>query len=226
MESKPKDKSKEETDKGLGTVPKDKPGEGSKVPVEPLATKSTELGISSSGQSGVLPSQQMLLNLTKKHFDLEEVWNIQEVYAILGDHGLQRVMERAEAKFDKWRRKQGFKFSEISQERARRGFLLYTLLDTCVASVNDLFLITGADRAYYRSYAERVMKGLTQNAPSGWLRVAYMRLKEWSQREEIMEGMDAIGNGPKGKGPNKDLLKVLTWITLKAYAFYCKQMMR
>jgi hypothetical protein len=117
-------------------------------------------------------------------------------------------MERAEAKFDKWRRKLGFKYPEISQERARRGFLIYTLLDYCVSSVNDLFLIMATNRAWYRSFAERVMKGLTQNAPSGWLRVAHERLSEWSVRE----------------GANKDILKVLTWVALKAYAFYWKQM--
>jgi hypothetical protein len=208
MESKPKDKPKEETDKDLGTVPKDKPGEGSKVPIGPEAAKSVEVGISSSEHSGVLPSQQMLLDLTKKDFDLNEVWKVQEIYALLGEHGWQRVMERAEAKFDKWRRKLGFKYPEISQERARRGFLIYTLLDYCVSSVNDLFLIMATNRAWYRSFAERVMKGLTQNAPSGWLRVAHERLSEWSVRE----------------GANKDILKVLTWVALKAYAFYWKQM--
>jgi hypothetical protein len=208
IETKPKDKPKEETDKGLGTVPKDKHEEGSKAPIEPLATKSVEVGISSSEHSGALPSQQMLLDLTKKDFDLAEVWNLKEVYALLGEHGWARVLERAEEKFDKWRRKLGFKYPEISQERARRGFLIYTLLDYCVSSANDLFLITGANRAWYRSFAERVMKGLTQNAPSGWLRVAHERLSEWSVRE----------------GANKDILKVLTWVALKAYAFYWKQM--
>jgi hypothetical protein len=205
-----------EAKKEIKESPEDKLQEGVKTEAkraaEPIfkqeAPSSTELGISSSGQSGVLPSQQMLLDLAHKDFDLNEVWKVQEIYALLGEHGWQRVMERAEAKFDKWRRKQGFKYPEISQERARRGFLIYTLLDYCVSSANDLFLITGANRAWYRSFAERVMKGLTQNAPSGWLRVAHERLSEWSVRE----------------GANKDILKVLTWVALKAYAFYWKQM--
>jgi hypothetical protein len=208
LDSKPEDEPKE--------TPQEKPHEGEKTEAKegaetvykPLAPSSADLEVASPGHSGALPSQQMLLDLTKKEFDLDEVWKLMEIYAILGEHGWQEVLERTEAKFDKWFRKRKFEVSEHDQEKTRKAFLIFTLLDYCVSRVNNLFLITGGMRGMYRSYAEHVMSSIIKYDPSGWLKPAYDRFLQWSSLEDL----------------NKDILKVLTWVTLKAYAFYLKQM--
>jgi hypothetical protein len=209
-DSKPDNEAKE--------TPQEKPHEGEKTEAKegaetvykPLAPSSADLEVASPGHSGVLPSQQMLLELAKKDFDLDEVWNVTEIHVILGEHGWEEVSERTEAKFEKWLRKRKFEISEHDQRKTRKAFLIFTLLDYCVSRVNNLFLIRGAMRGMYRSYAEHVMSSIIKYDPSGWLKPAYDRFLQWSQIEDL----------------NKDILKVLTWVTLKAYAFFCKQMMR
>jgi hypothetical protein len=207
-DTKPKDEPKEAPEEKPQEGMKTEAKEGAETVYKQEAPSSVELGVASPGHSGVLPSQQMLLELAKKDFDLDEVWNVTEIHAILGEHGWEEVSERTEAKFEKWLRKRKFEISEHDQRKTRKAFLIFTLLDYCVSSVNNLFLVTGPMRGMYRSYAEKVMSSIIKYDPSGWLKPAYDRFLQWSSLEDL----------------NKDILKVLTWVTLKAYAFYLKQM--
>jgi hypothetical protein len=147
---------------------------------------------------------QVVLTLQAKDFDEKEVWKIDEVYALLGRYGFSRVIETGQKRWLKWQHKRGANLPEDAQINAQVTFEIIALIDFLRKMVLDSLGITGIMRGLYRSYTLQLMSTIMKNEPSGWLAPAYQRFREWQTKPEC----------------NKDVLKALTWITLKGIAWY------
>jgi hypothetical protein len=202
MEARPEDKTEKnsKTEAKIETEPKTEAKTENETRIKPR----TLLKVVIDEPSPMPITTQMLLALKDQEFTMEEVWNLQQIYMLLGKHGLDQVIKKAESRYDKWFRKVGNKFSETAQTKMRENLHLYALLEHCISTSLDYFGVGGTLRGYYRSFSFNVMKKLARNEPSGWLKQAYDRLKAWTTVPEL----------------NSDILKTLTWITLKTLAFW------
>jgi hypothetical protein len=160
--------------------------------------------IETKKSSGMLLTDVMLIALLSKEFTLEEIYKFDEVHACLGMHGFERALEVAENRYEKWYLKYGKGLSENAQRKCLRAQLVYALIEQSIRPILDLYGVTGPMRAMYRAYAFAITKVLTKNNPRGWLIPVMKRYNEWKTRQEIDE----------------KILKCITWITLKAYAYY------
>jgi hypothetical protein len=186
--------------KEIKTEAEDERKTEAKAKNKPKTLEDVKVDFTPSGQT--VP--QVVLTLQTKDFDEKEVWKIEEVYALLGNYGIARVIETARKRWLKWQHKRGANLPEEAQNSAYQTFQIIALIDYLRKMVLDSLGVTGIMRGLYRSYMLKLTSTIMKNEPSGWLAPAYQRFREWQTKPEC----------------NKDVLKALTWITLKGMAWY------
>jgi len=152
------------------------------------------------------PVKDILLALAQKEFELDEVWKTYEVELLLGNDGVSRIMRTSRNRYEKWLAKTGKNFLKLSQINRMEAEDQLALMDFLKSKVLDFFGVTGMIRGLYRTYALKLWSILKKNEPSGWIKPAMQVYREWCQKEEL----------------DKDLLRILTYVVLKGYAWYLK----
>ena len=155
-------------------------------------------------RSRMLLTDATIIALLSKEFTLEEIYKFDEVHACLGMHGVDQALEVALNRYEKWYKKRGKELSENECQRYLEAQTIYALIEQCIKPILDVYGVTGPMRAMYRAYAFAITKVLTKNEPRGWLIPVIQKYNEWKTRREFDE----------------KILKCVTWITLKAYAYY------
>jgi hypothetical protein len=163
----------------------------------------TQNGLLGRNEIG-LKKPQVLANLSKMELSISNILKTDEIDLLLGKYGLDEALYEANKRYDKWNRKRGKDYSEISQKEMWEETKKMALLDKLRAEVLDFYGVTGRQRVSYRDYVLALLKALKSYGLEGRI----LKAKEIEERER------------KSKEYDEEILHILTLITLKFLVWY------
>jgi hypothetical protein len=152
----------------------------------------------------VLTKAEVISNLSKMELTIKNIMKTDEIDFLFGRYGFNEALYQASRVFDKWLRKKGKDYSEFSQKDMWEETKKMALLDRLRAEVLDFYGVTGRDRVDYRAYTLSLMKALKGYGFDGWI----LKARELEELEV------------KKKGYDREILHVLTLLTLKFNIWY------